>query len=341
MNVLDIPDSGRRAESLDVSVARFLTCHQGLELGGLGGYAAERQKHAETFAHHKLPKHKINPIGTVESATIPGPHGAIPVRVLYPMKGRELRTKGDAGALVYCHGGGYCTGSVDEFENSLRLIAEKSGCLVFAFDYRLAPEFRYPVQLDEYSAVVDWVQGYGGRYRGVHPRRVVGGGDGVGGSMTAALCLRRRDEGKKPLAGQLLLYPAMYSPSSPPAADENKSGYYLEYDGLTGLIDHYLPLINAVPSYRKYVYPGAQGSLHMYGQPLAVIFTNGFDPLREGGIAHARAMRRAGALAAWKHYADLTHGWLRMAPWSPAAREATCYVAVALEMFVKVKPLEK
>lgn len=32
----------------------------------------------------------------------------------------------------------------------------------FAVEYRLALEFRCPVQLDEYSAAVDWVQGDGG-----------------------------------------------------------------------------------------------------------------------------------------------------------------------------------
>ncbi|KAH6855552.1 alpha/beta hydrolase fold-domain-containing protein [Chaetomium sp. MPI-CAGE-AT-0009] len=326
MTLFDIPDTGRRAESLHASVASFLTSHPGLELGGVGGYAAERQKHAETFAQHTLPQHKINPIGTVESTTIPGPHGTIRIRVLHPVTGRDLRTRADGGALVYCHGGGYCTGSVDEFENSLRLVAEISGCLVFAVDYRLAPEFRYPVQLDEYSAVVDWVQGDGGRYR-----------DGVGGSMTAALCLRRRDEGKKPLAAQLLLYPAMHTPASPPVPDENKSGYYLELDGIPGLTDHYLPLVDD-PSHHKYVYPGAQGSVHLYGQPPAAIFTNGFDPLREGGITHARKMNRVGTLAAWKHYDDLAHGWLQMATWSTAARKATCDVGVELaKLLYKVK----
>jgi acetyl esterase/lipase len=127
---IDIPAAGTRAECLDTGVARFLVKHQGLELGGLGGYASERQKHAEVFTLKKLPKRKINPIGAVEYTRIHGPHGDIPIRVLYPETGRDLSATGDAGALVYCQGGGYCVGSVNEFENGLRLIAEKSGCLV-------------------------------------------------------------------------------------------------------------------------------------------------------------------------------------------------------------------
>jgi hypothetical protein len=62
--------------------------------------------------------------------------------------------------------------------------------------------------------------------------------------MTAGLCLRRFDQGKKPLAAQLLLYPAMYSPTLRPMEDEDMSGYYLQCNGISGFTDHYLPLPN-------------------------------------------------------------------------------------------------
>lgn len=115
---------------------------------------------------------------------------------------------------------------------------------IYAVEYRLAPEFRYPVQLDEYSAVIDWLQGNAGQIRGVHPERIAGGGDGAGGNMTAAICLRRLDEGKKPLAGQVLLYPVARLPFNTLAAKENNSGYYLECNGIFGFWDHYLPRPN-------------------------------------------------------------------------------------------------
>jgi acetyl esterase/lipase len=50
---------------------------------------------------------------------------------------------------------------VDEFENGLRIVAEESGVQVYAVECRLAPEWRFPTQLDEYVAVVEWVQGKG------------------------------------------------------------------------------------------------------------------------------------------------------------------------------------
>lgn len=193
------------------------------------------------FGLHALPKDKIHPIDDVEFTAIRGPHGTIPIRVLYPASGKDSRNKGRAGALIYFHGGGYTVGSVDEFENGLRLVAEESGCQVYVVEYRLAPEFKYPVQLDEYSAVIDWVQGEGGRTRGVHPDKVLGGGDSAGGNMTAAICLRRMDEGRKPLAGQVLLYPEARLPFDTPAATENNSSLYLECNGIFSFASNYLP----------------------------------------------------------------------------------------------------
>lgn len=236
-----IPTVGSRARDLHYSIRDFLSTHPLLELGGQEHFSVERRRHQDVFGLHALPKDKIHPIDDVEFTAIRGPHGTIPVRVLYPTSGKDNRNKGKAGALIYFHGGGYTVGSVDEFENGLRLVAEESGCQVYAVEYRLAPEFKYPVQLDEYSAVIDWVQGEGGKTRGVHPEKVVGGGDSAGGNMTAAICLRRMDEGRKPLAGQVLLYPEARLPFDTPAATENNSGLYLECNGIFGFASNYLP----------------------------------------------------------------------------------------------------
>lgn len=127
---------------------------------------------------------------------------------------------------------------------------------MYAIDYRLAPEFKFPVQLDEYSCLIDWLQSEGGRSRGVHPSRVCGGGDFVGGNMTAATCLRRRDNGEKPLVAQILLYPEARLPFDIPAASENNSGLYLECNGIFSFADHYLP--RGTPPGYKYISPGMQ-----------------------------------------------------------------------------------
>lgn len=211
-------------------------------------------------------------------------------------------------------------GSVDEFENGLRFLAEVSGCQVYAVEYRLAPEFRYPTQLDEYSAVIDALQGDFGSERGVLKDKVFGGGDSAGGNMTAAIALRRRDEDKTNLAGQMLFYPEARVPFDTPAGTENNTGLYLECNGIFSFADHYLP--RGISPASKYISPGMQSIDYLKAVPPARVFTSGFDPLRDVGVEYASKLAQAGVDVKWRHYENLTHGWLQMTPWSQSATNA-------------------
>lgn len=126
---------------------------------------------------------------------------------LFPRSGHDLRKKNESAALIYFHGGRYTVGSVDEFENDLRIVAEESGAVIIGVEYRLALERSLPIQLDDYDSVINWIQGDEGRKRDISPDQVCGGGDSAGGNMTAAASLPRKDNRKKPLKAQLLLYP--------------------------------------------------------------------------------------------------------------------------------------
>jgi hypothetical protein len=129
MSISKIPTTGSRS-ILCSSISSFLKEHDTLYLGGDEDFHGERRKHLEVFGFHSIPKQKQHPIGEVEFTAVRGPHGTIPVRVLYPKSGADEKKNGHAGASVYFHGGGYTVGSVDEFENGLRLLAEVSGVQV-------------------------------------------------------------------------------------------------------------------------------------------------------------------------------------------------------------------
>lgn len=314
------------------SIKAFLKSHPDLYLGGAEEFTAERAKHLEAYGIHNIPSDKISPIGDVEFTAIRGPHGTIPIRVFCPKSGEKKRSEKQAGALVYFHGGGYTVGSVDEFENGLRFLAEQSGVQVYAVEYRLAPEWKFPVQLDEYDAVVDWLQsGEGSKPRGVDPARVLGGGDSAGGNMTAAISLRRKDQGKKPLRAQILFYPEARVPFDTPAAVENNTGYYLECNGIFSFADHYLP--RGVPPSNRYISPGMQNVDKLRDLPPAGVYTSGFDPLRDVGVEYASKLDMAKNKVQWRHYDGMTHGWLQMTAWSEDAENAVKDVAHDVRAF--------
>ncbi|KAK4158979.1 Alpha/Beta hydrolase protein [Cladorrhinum sp. PSN259] len=331
-NAFSVP--GTRAHRANGAIVDFLYNHPTLKLGGDTGFISERSGHQSIFGIHKIPKGRVYPIHEVEFTAIRGPHGTIPIRVLYPESGEDWRKRGEAAGLIYFHGGGYTIGSVDEFENGLRLVAEQSGCQIYCVEYRLAPEFRYPVQLDEYDAVIDWLQGEGGMTRGIHADRLAGGGDSAGGNLTASICLRRRDQGKRPLCAQILLYPEARLPFDTLAAKQNNTGYYLQANGIFGFTDNYLPRPtrpNAGPTpLDPYISPGMQSAKGLGNVPKALVVTNGFDPLRDVGIEYAGKLKEAGVDVTWIHFDDMTHGFLQMTPWSHGAGEAARAMAKAV-----------
>ncbi|OTB02001.1 hypothetical protein M426DRAFT_265333 [Hypoxylon sp. CI-4A] len=247
-----------------------------LRLGGHENFHTERRRHLEVFGLHNLPEEKQAAIGRVHFDGVRGRHGTTAVRLFYP---RSFDSSSKLPALIYFHGGGYTVGSVDEFENGLRLLTEAADIITIGVEYRLAPEWPFPTQLDEYEDVLSWTRSPEGARLGIDKDRVLGGGDSAGGNMTAALCLRLKDEDKAPLKAQILLYPEALDT---PAATENNSGYYLECNGIFGFADNYLPRApnTPYPPAHRYVSPGMQPVEELSGLPPAVVFTCGFDPLR-------------------------------------------------------------
>ena len=55
-----------------------------LPLGGDADFHDERQHHIKVMGIHSLSREQVHPIGNAEFTAVKGPHGTIPVRVLYP-----------------------------------------------------------------------------------------------------------------------------------------------------------------------------------------------------------------------------------------------------------------
>jgi acetyl esterase len=53
------------------------------------------------------------------------------------------------GTLLYMHGGGWVTGTIDGSDAVCRRLALLDSCNVVSLDYRLAPEFPFPAALED------------------------------------------------------------------------------------------------------------------------------------------------------------------------------------------------
>ena len=224
-------------------------------------------------------------IGEIEHLGLRGPHGTIPVRVYHPS--RPGPAKG--GAMIYLHGGGFIVGSLDQFETAMRLFAEGSGAQVYCVDYKLAPEYQWPVQIQEGEFVVRRLWEHAAE-RGVDPDRMALGGDSAGGNMTCTISLKLRDEGGPKLALQMPLYPEAKMPFETRAGVENISGGYVDTAGVLQFVWSLVP--QGVDYSQPYITP--MNAPSHTGLPKAILVTCGFDMLRDVGHAYAQKLAAAG-----------------------------------------------
>lgn len=108
----------------------------------------------------------------------------------------------DFGAVLYFHGGGYVMGSRMSHRNVVAGFAAVIGRPVLLFDYRLAPEHRYPAALDDALAIWRWLLDQGQR-----ADRVAFMGDSAGGGLALATLIAARDRGLPLPAAAVLMSP--------------------------------------------------------------------------------------------------------------------------------------
>ncbi|MFM8411759.1 MAG: alpha/beta hydrolase [Alphaproteobacteria bacterium] len=257
--------------------------------------------------------------GTISDREIPGPHGPIPVRVYSPASGdpRPL--------LVYLHGGGWVLGSVDTADVACRALAAAAGCVLVSVDYRLAPEHKFPVPLDDCVAAVRWLAANAAEV-GADPARIAVGGDSAGGNLSAAVALRLRDEGGPRLAHQLLVYPVTDASFETTSYRDNGEGYFLTRPGMEWFWNHYLPS----PERARDPFASPLRAPDLGGLPSATVITAEYDPLRDEGEAYAERLREAGVPTRLTRYDGVIHGFFGMVDTLDQANEAVREAAAAL-----------
>lgn len=138
--------------------------------------------------------------------------------------------------ILYCHGGGYSTGSSLYGRTLTTKLASSTSMDVLSFDYRLAPENPYPAPIED--AMKAWnhlmMFGYGAR-------NVILAGDSAGGNLALALTHRLKAEGRLLPRGIVLLSPWTDMTSSG-KSHQTKEGIdpVLNAAYLQGAIENYL-----------------------------------------------------------------------------------------------------
>ncbi|KAL7794644.1 esterase [Trichoderma afarasin] len=245
-----------------------------------------------------------NLIITEEKCPVNG--GEITIRIFQPGDVVPSQTRP---AYVNFHGGGWTFGGLATDYDFCKRVVLELGCAAFDVDYRLAPEYKFPIPIDDCWAALNWIRDVKALQLNVNLDKIAVGGVSAGGHLSTVIAHMCRDEGI-PLAFQLLGAPVcdihVFTPTGELRPDCEYESYREMY--------HAPPLPAERMMFFHKCFVGNPRPAELDVPPLnwkvspikapnfkdlapALIWTAEMDVLRDEGEAYGRKMNDAGSKA--------------------------------------------
>jgi acetyl esterase len=268
-------------------------------------------------------------VHAVEDRTIPGPGGALPIRIYRP---RAPTAAERLPAVVYFHGGGFYLGDLATHDHVCRFMCRGAEAVVVAVDYRLAPEHKFPAAVEDCYAALAWVARQAAQLD-IDPQRIAVAGDSAGGTAVVTTCLLARERGGPKIALQVSVYPALTMTDGEEFPSRRRFGggeYFVTYDDFAFFRGLYLsdpdrqmraPLVS--PIYAE----------SYAGLPPALVIAAGYDPCVDENRHYAERLRADGVPVKYVCFEQTIHPFFLFDGVIDAGREAQQLVADVLRGF--------
>lgn len=216
--------------------------------------------------------------------------------------------------VLFIHGGGWVIGNLNTHDSICRKIAASVDVRVIAVDYRLAPEVKFPVPLEDCQLALNYIIEHANELN-VNVERLVFVGDSAGANLAAHLGQNFYQKYDLELKAQVLLYPVIgHFP-------ESKS-YSCYQDGL--------PLIESTMHwFFSQLFDDTQDrtDISLLEQPFDVrngdifLLTLEHDPLRDEALLYLHKAIQSGLSVEYHHLKGLMHGIFTLAGKLPVAEQ--------------------
>jgi epsilon-lactone hydrolase len=214
--------------------------------------------------------------------------------------------------ILYLHGGGYVSMSPRTHRSLTSRLAASSDSSLFALDYRLAPEHKFPAALDD--AVAAFRRLVAG---GMHPSRIVVAGDSAGGGLGLAALVALRDMGEALPAAAVLFSPwTDLAATGRSIVDNHDRDPLLFGPGVAKLARHYLGSTPATHTLASPLYAD------LTGLPPLLLQASATEVLLDDSRRVVERATEAGVSATLQLWPDTPHGWQIFTPILPEARSA-------------------
>jgi acetyl esterase len=248
---------------------------------------------------------------------------SIPVLIFNPLHTTGLPV------LINYHGGGFISPLIPGLEHSLWQEAKTYGAILFAVDYRVAPEHKFPAAVHDSYNAFKWIASHANTFGG-DTNRIVLMGNSAGANLVAVITQKAKKESihRKIKLQVMNGLPADLSPQNMERSlsyQENAKGYFQTKAACYFAVETYAPGQSNNPE----VSPILTEDLE--GLPPAVIINAEFDPLRDDGIMYATKLRKSGVKVWDKCFAGQIHCLIGLPPDAAELREYESIVKSAMK----------
>ena len=238
-----------------------------------------------------------------------------PVRVYRPAG------EGAQAAIVYLHGGGFTTGSIESYDAFATALAEACEATVISVHYRRLPEGSPRAMRDQAYQVLCWTERMAAALR-IDAARIAVAGDSAGAFLATHLAVLARDRGGPALTCQMLCY-GVYD------LDPAREAYATARDPMLprAVIDMMIATYQGCDARDRLPAPLALGDVA--GLPPAILLGAEQDAFLAERRAYAERLRAAGVAVEEQVVPATGHGFLRAVRFSAAARDAMQWLGAA------------
>lgn len=239
----------------------------------------------------------------------------IPVRIYRPA------LTGEPKVVVFIHGGGHLSGSVEVYDPVARHLAMATGNIVVSVDYRLAPENPYPAGLSDAKAVIENVWSLLESQHIPYTRQLTLIGDSGGGAFSTTLAAYFSREQPGFIHRLVLIYPSLDYTLNWPSVQENGTGKLLDESKIRWYFQQYFRNEEDRKQTSPLYLPLSQDF------PPTLVVSGGLDPLRDENFAFVARLQVEGIPVQHVHFPRMTHAYLMLEDKVPQEAKAT-YLAI-------------
>jgi len=218
----------------------------------------------------------------------------------YIFKPKQLNK--ESPVVVYFHGGAFVLPWTNLSVSYASRLSKLYKAIVVAVDYRVAPEYPYPIPNNDCFAAFLWTIRNIEKWDG-NSNNIIVAGESAGATFASLVAIRAKQENLNNIKFQILECPASYPPFNTKAYQKLNKGYFLEASEMQYALESYTP--HKTDRTNPFAFPYYSDSL--VNLPPAYIITCEFDPLKDTGKDFAEKLKNAKVPVTHKEMKGMVH----------------------------------